>query len=168
MPLRSNLKGEAKQRDERIPQMPPESETGPDTEEGGKIMQARGELNRGVVVPHKRPSVPQSELQKTVQPRWWKRGVRLMAEEGKGGLLIPYPLLAIIVPVVIALIAMMGAMYSAVNNLQSTMLMRDAQHAQELREVKEKQEQAQVYIQNDREKIIELKGQIESLKRRGN
>lgn len=86
-----------------------------------------------------------------------------MSDEAQrtGGLFIPYPLLAIIMTLVITLGGGIIGMYVKLDTMNSTMLMRDADHQRERQQAWEKIEQLEVYIHNDRERLGKLEERLE-------
>ena len=112
-----------------------------------------------------------SEMQKIQQgwKRWFTPHVRaqqMTAVESKG-VFLPWPLLAIVVTLAIVLVSGLVTLEVQVSNLSTTLLLRDADHGRqiddlkrELGEIKTKNEQLQVYITNDREKLIALQTRL--------
>lgn len=89
-----------------------------------------------------------------------------MSEQSKGGVFVPYPLLAILTP---ALLLIMGALVSLivmVNSMQTTMLLRDADHKAESHKQWQKIEQLEVYLHDDREKLIKIEERDRERERR--
>ena len=84
-----------------------------------------------------------------------------MADEANrtGGLFLPYPLLGILMTLVLALGGGIIGLYVKVDTLSTTILLNDANYQRERQQNWEKLEQLQVYINNDREKIIRLEEQ---------
>ena len=85
------------------------------------------------------------------------------------GLFIPWPLLAIIFTVgfiliggVVTLQVQMSRLDLQISNLTQTMLTRDADIRAEIQGLNDKAQTLQVYIQNDREKIIKLETEQEN------
>lgn len=85
-----------------------------------------------------------------------------MAEQSSRGLFIPYPLLAVIVTLAIVVISGIVALEVQVSNLNTTLLLRDADQRAEITQLKEKSAQLEVYIHSDREKLIHLETFIDS------
>jgi hypothetical protein len=90
----------------------------------------------------------------------------MTAVESKG-VFLPWPLLAIVVTLAIVLVSGLVTLEVQVSNLSTTLLLRDADHGRqiddlkrELGEIKTKNEQLQVYITNDREKLIALQTRL--------
>lgn len=91
-----------------------------------------------------------------------------MAEEAQrtSGLFLPYPLLAIIMSLVLALGGGIIGLFIQVSSLQTTILLRDADYQRERQQAWEKIEQMQVYIQNDRERLGKLEERVDQRQRR--
>lgn len=83
-----------------------------------------------------------------------------MSQEAKG-VFLPYPLLAIIVTVVAVLLGGIITLEVQVNNLSTTILLRDADQRAAIHDLQEKIGQHEVYIHDDREKLIRLQTQRE-------
>jgi len=80
-----------------------------------------------------------------------------MAEEStRGGLFIPYPLLAIMLTLTLALSGGIIGLYTQLSAMNTTMILRDADYQRQVRELKEKADQMEVYLHNDRERIARL------------
>lgn len=79
-----------------------------------------------------------------------------MADEAQrtSGVFIPYPLLSIMLALVIALGGGIIGMYVKLDTLNATMLMRDGDRSDQLKEIKEKLELQNVYITDLREKEV--------------
>lgn len=86
-----------------------------------------------------------------------------MSEEAAktGGLFLPYPMLALLITLVLALGGGIVGLYAQLSSMQTTLLLRDADYQRQQKQSWEKIEQLQVYIQNDREKIAKLEAQID-------
>lgn len=92
----------------------------------------------------------------------------MVAQQAKG-VFLPYPLLAIIVTVGIMLFGGIVTLEVQVSNLSTTILLRDADQRAAIHDIQEKIGQHEVYIHDDREKLIRLQTQSEQdkeLKRR--
>ena len=83
------------------------------------------------------------------------------------GLFIPWPLLAILVTLAVVLVSGLVTLEVQVSNLSTTLLLRDADHARQIEDVKVemakvagKNEQLMVYITNDREKLVEIETKL--------
>lgn len=79
-----------------------------------------------------------------------------MPEQSSRGLFIPWPLLTIMVTLGIVVVSGLIALEVQVSNLNTTLLLRDADQRAEIIALKEKSAQLEVYIHNDREKLIEI------------
>ena len=79
-----------------------------------------------------------------------------MAEQTSRGVFLPYPLLGMLVTIAIVLISGLVALEVQVSNLSTTLLLRDADQRAEITAIKEKNAQLEVYIHNDREKLIDI------------
>ena len=84
-----------------------------------------------------------------------------MADESQrtGGMFMPYPLMGLVLSLVLSLGAGIAGLFIQVNGLQTTILLRDADYQRQQKEAMEKIEQLQVYINNDRERLIRLEEQ---------
>lgn len=82
-------------------------------------------------------------------------------ESAKGGVFIPYPLLAILMGLVMALGGGLIGLYTQLSSMNTTMLLRDGDYQRQLQEQKKTIELLQVYVQNDREKLIKLESAAE-------
>lgn len=85
-----------------------------------------------------------------------------MAEHPSRGIFLPYPLLAVITTLAIVVISGIVALEVQVSNLNTTLLLRDADQRAEIISIKEKSAQLEVYIHNDREKLIKLEAFIDN------
>lgn len=85
-------------------------------------------------------------------------------EVAKGGLFIPYPLLAIFMALILALGGGIIGLYSQLSAINATMIMRDSDYRDDQRKAWEKIEQLQVYIKDDREKLVGQGKEIEFLR----
>lgn len=107
-----------------------------------------------------------SALQKTYQENWAARwflphsGVKNMPEQEAKGVFVQWPLLVIIITLASILIGSIVGLQVQVSNLNTTLLLRDQDHARqvgdlkaEMRAVKEKNELLSMYIYSDREKL---------------
>lgn len=88
-----------------------------------------------------------------------------MVSQQAKGVFLPYPLLAIIAPLLIVLIGGIIGLCTMVYSMNSAMLIRDADHRDQQRQSWEKIEQMMVYIQNDRERLARLEAERESQRR---
>lgn len=91
----------------------------------------------------------------------------MVAQQQNKGLFLPYPLLGIIITLAIVVISGIVALEVQVSNLNTTLLLRDADHARqvetlklEMTEIKNKNEQLAVYIHDDREKLVAIKTKL--------
>lgn len=91
-----------------------------------------------------------------------------MSEEANrsGGLWMPYPLLAMFLTLVLALGGGIIGLYAQMVAMNTTMIMRDNDYREDQRKAWEKIEQLQVYIKDDREKLVGQGKEIEFLKDR--
>lgn len=93
---------------------------------------------------------------------------RLMADEANraGGVFMPWPLLGIVMSLILALGGGIIGLYSQLSAMQTTLIMRDADYRREQQQTWEKMEQLQVYIKDDREKLVRLETLIDQQRRR--
>lgn len=78
-----------------------------------------------------------------------------MTQEARG-VFIPYPLLGIIITLAVVMISGIIALEVQVSSLSTTILLRDADQRAEISALKEKSAQLEVYIHNDREKLVHI------------
>lgn len=93
-----------------------------------------------------------------------------MSEEANrsGGLFLPYPLLGILMTLVLALGGGIIGMYVKVDTMNATILMRDADQREAVKELKNKLELQELLIRDLREKQVETRSDLnQMLKRRG-
>lgn len=92
-----------------------------------------------------------------------------MSEEASrhSGLFLPYPLLGLLMTLIMALGGGIIGLYSQLSSMQTTMILRDTDYQRQVKDLKDKQDQMEVYLHNDREKIISLQEQL-GRTRRGN
>lgn len=90
----------------------------------------------------------------------------MVAQQSKG-VFLPYPLLGILVTVGILLVSGIIAIQVQVSNLNTTLLLRDADHARqvddlkhELQSLRDKNDLLAMYIQDDREKLAVIKTKL--------
>lgn len=85
-----------------------------------------------------------------------------MADEAAkgGGLFIPYPLLGIMLTLTLVLSGGIIGLYSQLSAMNTTMILRDGDFQRQVKDLKDKQDQLEVYLHNDREKIITLQEQL--------
>lgn len=92
--------------------------------------------------------------------QWWQKflphGRYLKMTQEAKGVFIPYPLLGIIITLCTILVGGIIAIQVQVSNLSTTLLLRDADQRAAVKKLEEKTEQLQVYIHDDREKLIRL------------
>ena len=109
------------------------------------------------------------EIEQGFIERWFvpKEGTQVVAQQSSKGMFIPYPLLAIIMTLAVVLISGIIAIEVQVSSLNTTLLLREQDHAREvtdlkadIKEVKGKNEQLMVYITNDREKLVALETKL--------
>ncbi len=79
-----------------------------------------------------------------------------MEQAASRGVFLPYPLLGMLVTIAIVLVSGLVALEVQVSNLSTTLLLRDADQRAEITAIKEKNAQLEVYIHNDREKLIDI------------
>lgn len=93
-----------------------------------------------------------------------------MAEEATrtGGLWMPYPLLAIVMMLVLALGGGIIGLYTQMSAMNTTLLLRDADYQRQLKEYKDKQDQMEIYMHNDRERLAVLEHDQQQAQRKRN
>jgi len=93
-----------------------------------------------------------------------------MADEinRSSGLFIPYPLLGLVMTLVLALAGGIIGLYSQMSAMNTTMILRDTDFQRQVKDLKDKQDQMEVYLHNDREKIIGLQEQVNRNRRNNN
>lgn len=87
-----------------------------------------------------------------------------MTQDAKG-VFVPYPLLGIILTLSIVVVGGIVAIQVQVSNLSTTILLRDADQRAVIQELKDKTEQLEVYLHDDREKIIRMQTEQEGKRR---
>lgn len=94
-------------------------------------------------------------------------GVKMIAAQEARGVFVQWPLLIIIITLASILIGAIVGLQVQVSNLNTTLLLRDADHSrqvadlkQEMGDVKNKNEQLQVYIHDDREKLVAIQTKL--------
>jgi len=111
----------------------------------------------------------QQTAQESILERWFlpHQETQVVAQSASKGVFIPWPLLAIIVTLAIVLVTGLVTLEVQVSNLSTTLLLRDADHARQLTDIKVemarvsgKNEQLQVYITNDREKLVAIETRL--------
>lgn len=93
-----------------------------------------------------------------------------MADElnRQSGLFIPYPLLAIILTLVLGLGSGIIGLFIQVNSLQTTLLLRDADHKEAIKKLDNAKELHDQYIRDIRERQAEMRSDVNQLlKKRG-
>lgn len=88
-----------------------------------------------------------------------------MTQEAKG-VFIPYPLLGIVITLAVIMISGIIALEVQVASLNTTILLRDADSRAEISALKEKAAQLEVYIHNDREKLVHIETLLDTDSRR--
>jgi len=78
-----------------------------------------------------------------------------MTQETRG-VFIPYPMLGIMLTLAMVLVGGIVGLYSQLSAMNTTMLLRDQDHQQQVKELKEKQDLQNMYITDIREKVIRL------------
>ena len=93
-----------------------------------------------------------------------------MTEEAAkgGGIFLPYPLLGILMTLVLALSAGIIGLYTQLSAMNTTMILRDGDYRQQLLEQKNKVDQLEIYLHNDREQLAILRHDAEQQRRRNN
>ena len=86
-----------------------------------------------------------------------------MTQEARG-IFVPYPLLGIIITLAMVVVGGIIAIQVQVSNLSTTILLRDADQRAVIQELKSKAEQLEVYLHDDREKIIRMQTQQDKRK----
>ncbi len=82
------------------------------------------------------------------------------------GVFLPYPLLGIIVTIAIVLISGLVTLEVQVSNLNTTLLLRDADTRAQMLASKEKVDQLEVYLHDDREKLVRITTQLDNMPKR--
>lgn len=87
----------------------------------------------------------------------------MVAQQSAKGVFIPWPLLAIIVTLAIVVISGLVTLQVQVSNLSTTLLLRDADHARQVQDIKtdlakesERRELTDVKLDDLREKIVRM------------
>lgn len=94
--------------------------------------------------------------------------VQVISQQSSKGLFLPWPLLTIIITLAIVVISGLIALEVQVSNLNTTLLLRDSDQRAEITALKEKQAQLEVYIHNDREKLIDIQTTLRESEKRNN
>lgn len=101
--------------------------------------------------------------------RWFvpRSGIKKMPEQEAKGVFVQWPLLIIIITLASILIGAIVGLQVQVSNLNTTLLLRDADHSRQVdglrqdnAELKGKYEQLRVYIQDDREKLVAIQTRL--------
>ena len=102
--------------------------------------------------------------------RWFtpRAEVQVVEQQTSRGVFLPWPLLGIIATVAIVLISGIITLAVQVTDLKTTILLRDADTRAEMAAVKEKEAQLEVYIHNDREKLIDIQTTLRESEKRNN
>lgn len=124
---------------------------------------------------NKAESIPNSYQGPFEKPPFWERWfvphqeTQMVNNLSSRGLFIPWPLMAIIVTLAVVLVSGLVTLEVQVSNLSTTILLRDADQRAEIMAIKEKAAQLEVYIHNDREKLVDIQTTLreaDKLKRR--
>lgn len=83
----------------------------------------------------------------------------MVAQQAKG-IFLPYPLIGILVTIGALVLSGIIGLYVQVSSLSTTMLLRDADQRAEIIALKEKSSQLEVYIHNDREKLVDIQSTL--------
>lgn len=89
----------------------------------------------------------------------------MVATQAKG-VFLPYPLLAILVSIAMLLLGGIVTLEVQVNNLSTTMLLREADDRASKQVMIDKLATLEVYLHNDRERIVKLEAEKEISNRR--
>lgn len=90
----------------------------------------------------------------------------MVAASQTKGVFLPYPLLGILVTIGALALSGIIALEVQVSNLSTTILLRDADQRAANQIAADKLATLEVYLHNDRERIIKLEAEKEALKRR--
>lgn len=93
-----------------------------------------------------------------------------MSEEASrtGGLFLPYPLIGLLLTLTLALGGGIIGLYAQVTTMNATILMRDSDHREQIKELKNKLELQELYTKDIREKLIEMRTELNQSQRRRN
>lgn len=110
-------------------------------------------------------------LQDTKQPssvldNFLPHGEKIRMTQEAKGVFVPYPLLGIILTLIIIVVGGIVAIEVQVGNLSTTILLRDADQRAVTLELKEKTAQMEVYLHDNREKLIRLQSQLDNERRK--
>lgn len=97
--------------------------------------------------------LPNSQ-QPSMLARWFapRNETKIMAEQETRGVFLPWPLLAIIVTLAIVLVSGLVTLQVQVSNLSTTLLLRDADHARQLEDIKK-----EIAKETERRELSDLK-----------
>ena len=116
---------------------------------------------------HRRPPEENADELQGLLQRWFRpRQETQMVTQQTRGVFLPYPLIAILVTVGALVLSGIIALEVQVSNLNTTLLLRDADARQQMAEQRNKIEQLEVYIHNDREKLVRIETELDKGKRR--
>lgn len=79
-----------------------------------------------------------------------------MPESESKGIFLPYPLLAILVTLAVVLVSGLVTLEVQVSNLNTTILLRDADGRAQIKDLQDRLSTLQVYVQNDRERLVKV------------
>lgn len=86
---------------------------------------------------------------------------QMVSQQAKG-VFLPYPLLAILITVGVLVVSGIIAIQVQVSNLNTTLLLRDADARAQMAQLQDKLSVLEVYLHNDRERIIKIETQKET------
>ena len=113
------------------------------------------------------PALQESAQDKLV--KWFipRQETQVVEQQASKGMFLPYPLLGIIMTLSLVLVSGIIALQVQISNLNTTLLLREEDHSREvgdlkqtMAEIKGKNEQLQVYITNDREKLVAIETKL--------
>ena len=99
-----------------------------------------------------------------------RKETRLMSDEAQrtGGLFLPYPLLGLLLTLMLTLGGGIIGMYVKLDTMNATMIMRDTDQKEQLKELKNKLDLQDQYTRDLRERQSEMRSDVNQLlKRRG-
>jgi hypothetical protein len=118
---------------------------------------------------HELPRISDSRVEDRQQRilQWFlpHQETQMVSQQAKG-VFLPYPLIAILVSVGALVLGGIIALEVQVSNLNTTLLLRDNDFRQQVHDIQEKQAQLEVYIHDDRERLVRLQTQLETKNRR--
>lgn len=82
-----------------------------------------------------------------------------MPQSESKGVFLPYPLLGMLLTLAVVLISGIIALEVQVSNLNTTILLRDADGRAQIKELQDRLSTLQVYVQNDRERLVRIETQ---------